>query len=166
LGKCSKCVTLLTQIENSTNSKEKDLLKIERKSHIDFVIKQRSLYYDRRELGIAKKGEYVSLIIDGMDQKKTELPQFYYETKQNTAKLKIHVVGIIVHGVKTYGYFHTPEFLCDSNITIECLSRTILDLGLEYFHGKTLYIQMDNTCKDNKNERLHFFLYLIMSSLF
>jgi len=160
LGKCTTCVTLKDQIESEVDEDKKFLLITERKEHIKFIQKERRSYYRRRDLGYQK--EQVSIIIDGMDQKKTEIPFFFRETKDNEKRLKVRLLGCIVHGVGTYGFFLTNEFLTDANVTIECLWRTINLVGLNYFKNKTLYLQMDNCVKDNKNERCNFFSILFI----
>lgn len=45
--------------------------------------------------------KYLSLIIDGMDQSKTQLPHVVHAIKFTSAmwKLRVHLVGVIVHGI-------------------------------------------------------------------
>jgi hypothetical protein len=59
--------------------------------------------------------------------------------------------GLVYHNnaIRPFGFFFPgAKFFSDTNSNLECLRR-ILDsmAGLP----KTLQIQMDNTCKDNKN---------------
>jgi len=94
---------------------------------------------------------------------KTNIPYWHRVTKDHYESLPVRLMGIIVHGHATLGYFLPGEFLSDSNVTIECLSRALLHLGLDFIKGKTMYLQLDNTAKDNKNEKVFAFVASLVS---
>ena len=61
--------------------------------------------------------------------------------------------------IHPYGFFFQgKKFPSDTNSNLECLRRILEDLNIQGKLPKKLYIQMDNTSKDNKNWL--FFTYL------
>jgi len=54
-------------------------------------------------------------------------------------------------GIHPFGFFFPGgKFPADTNSNVECLRRILKYIGKERL-PRLLYIQMDNTCKDNKN---------------
>lgn len=68
--------------------------------------------------------KYLSLIIDGMDQSKTQLPHVVHAIKFTSAmwKLRVHLVGVIVHGIGAYGSFDLFDYSHSTNLTSVLLS--------------------------------------------
>ena len=97
-----------------------------------------------------------------MDQSKTSLPHFLNETKSTSAmyKLKMHVTGVLVHGHHSYGFFDFGQFPHSSNLTMTIL----LDVLYMYKDSlpPTLYLQMDNCCRENKNKFVFAFCCLLV----
>jgi len=57
----------------------------------------------------------------------------------------VHVTAVLAHGRGAYAYLSGEEWPHDSNLTIECIQRTLKDI--ERKEGKlprTLFVQMDN----------------------
>ena len=106
--------------------------------------------------------QYLSVIIDGMDQKVTSLPHFIQESKTTNGawKLLTHVTGAIVHGRGHHAFLDLNEVPHDANITLTVLT-TLLQ---RYSHRlpPVLYLQMDNCARDNKNRFLFAFLSLLV----
>ncbi|KAL3690293.1 hypothetical protein R1sor_016602 [Riccia sorocarpa] len=100
--------------------------------------------------------------IDGMDQKKAALPHFSKQPKSidGAALVGVHLVGAMIFHTK----LHTRAFLTynnltsDSNLTITVLQKILLEW--EGILPPTLYLQLDNTLRENKNNIL--FAYLAM----
>ena len=68
--------------------------------------------------------------------------------------------------IRPYGYFFPgKKWPCDTNSNLECLRRILEDIKARKGKlPKKLYIQMDNTSKDNKNWIMFTYLgYLILS---
>jgi hypothetical protein len=65
---------------------------------------------------------------------------------QSAEDLKVH----IVHGVRPYVYTCTEALASDSNLTIECLLRTLNQLSRPL--RPILYVQADNCSRENKNK--------------
>ncbi|KAL3699482.1 hypothetical protein R1sor_017504 [Riccia sorocarpa] len=97
-----------------------------------------------------------------MDQKKTALPHFSKQPKSvdGAALVGVHLVGAMIF----HGKLHTRAFLTynnlksDSNLTITVLQKILLEW--EGILPPTLYLQLDNTVRENKNNIL--FAYLAM----
>ena len=104
----------------------------------------------------------MSIILDGMDQSKTNIPHFQQKSKQTSgnSKLKTHVTGAIVHGQGAYGYFDICEWSHSSNMTIAILMNVL------YMYKDSLppvlYLQMDNCGRENKNRFVFAFCALLV----
>lgn len=90
------------------------------------------------------------MIIDGMDQAKTMLPHFLYNSKFSSTmwKLKVHLIGVIMHGIGIYGYFDIFEYPHSANLTISTILSTLMSLDEI---PDIFYLQMDNCYRENKN---------------
>ena len=65
----------------------------ERDMHLSLQREQRLVYYDHRYLGMVHSNQYLSIIIDAMDQSKTYLPVVARRAKNdNTDFLKQHCI--------------------------------------------------------------------------
>ena len=113
---------------------------------------ERRKYY--KHIFKAKKypEKYMSLIIDGMDQKTTSLPKPKLLSKltSNAWRLACHVVAVIVHGRGNHVYVDVGEIPQDSNTTCNILVNTLLKYADQL--PPVLYVQMDNTVRENKNQ--------------
>ncbi|KAL3687180.1 hypothetical protein R1sor_013489 [Riccia sorocarpa] len=100
--------------------------------------------------------------IDGMDQKKTALPHFSKQPKSvdGAALVGVHLVGaMIFHGIlRTRAFLTYNNLKSDSNLTITVLQKNLLEW--EGILPPTLYLQLDNIVRENKNNIL--FAYLAM----
>ena len=77
---------------------------------------------------------------------------------------RTHVTAAIVHGQGTYAYIDVHSWPHDSNLTINVL----LDiLTKQDFLPPVLYLQLDNTARENKNQyTLSFLSYLVQMRIF
>ncbi|KAL3675985.1 hypothetical protein R1sor_025933 [Riccia sorocarpa] len=100
--------------------------------------------------------------IDGMDQKKTALPHFSKQPKSvdGAALVGVHLVGAMVfHGkMQTRAFLTYNNIKSNSNLTITVLHKILLEW--EGPLPPTLYLELDNTVRENKNNIL--FAYLAM----
>ncbi len=120
-----------------------------------------------------------------MDQDKTDIPHITSNPKAMAGgyTLDTHVTGAIAHGRCTMMAIDCGDFPHDSNLTIEVIIRllhqfkvcSILNTACtdvtELYPQDTLppvlYIQMDNTCRDNKNKyTLTFTALLVQLGIF
>lgn len=111
---------------------------------------ERQNYYKHTKKAKANPQKYMSIIVDAIDQSKTNLPHFMYESKSmyKMWKLRIYLVGVIIHGVGTYGFFYYFQWSHGSDLTMSILLHCLLMLDNL---PKTLYLQMDNCPGQNKN---------------
>jgi len=91
------------------------------------------------------------MIIDGMDQKKTEIPHFAQKSSANDSltKVKSHLVGVLVHGIGAFGFFDVQQWQHNSNLTLSIITHVLLMLTSL---PRVLYLQMDNCWRENKNK--------------
>ena len=90
--------------------------------------------------------------------------------------LETHITGIRAHGRKTIMCLDCNDFRHDSNLTIEIILRmlvqfkviraSLVNAYISLFSQdslpRVLYIQMDNTCRDNKNKYTLMFAYFLV----
>ena len=74
-------------------------------------------------MAIREPKEYMSIIIDGMDQSKTDLP---HQSRKNKAAcnlwvMRTHLSGAIVHGRNSEAFIDLHLWPHDSNLTISVL---------------------------------------------
>ena len=93
-----------------------------------------------------------------MDQAKTNLPntKMIAKSTSNLWRLRTHVTGALFHtkapcGKLAYAFIDLLQWPHDSNLTITLLLRVLLDYSHSRPLPETLYIQMDNTSRENKN---------------
>ena len=86
---------------------------------------EREKYAKHRNKAQKYPSQYVSIIVDGMDQEKTDLPHIISNPKSMAGShtLETHVTGIRAHGRSTMMFIDWGQFLHDSNLTIEILLR-------------------------------------------
>ena len=150
-----------------------------------FCSKERQYYYGHRELAKRNKRECMSVIIDGMDQAKTNLPHFSRERKCGHGLWKMryvnvtiffvasnlkfvlyrtHLTGAISHGYGVHCYIDLLTWPHDANLVINVLVDVILK---RQRLPPVLYLQLDNTARENKNQYVMAFLaYLVQAGVF
>jgi hypothetical protein len=135
-----------------------------RKEHIQHIRRERAQYYATRAKS-TKDSTILSIIIDGMDQSKTDPPEFKQSAKSDDklTKLKCHVTGVLIHGRerKAFAFVVDETIPSDTNLNLLCLIKAFDHLGWDQLPDD-LYIQMDNTGKDNKNYDILAFLTLLV----
>ena len=127
--------------------------------HCNPVRKERRVYHHHRQKARSQPEKYMCIIVDGMDQQKTSLPLLRKAAKstQGLYRVKTHLTGTLVHtrtdhGKDAYIFIDILQWPHDSNLTINILNKAML--GHIEAHGHlppVLYLQMDNTCRENKN---------------
>lgn len=170
--KCHVCLSLAKEDCNPhLSSAEHEKIRVALQDHRATVMEARLEYWLRREKGIRYPGQFLSIIIDGCDQKKTHLPCFKIRAKDSERFEKYCIahklVGVIVHGMPNNVYTYFVPANCakrkGSNLTIEVLQRTLWKERLRReemgaLWPEVLFLQMDNTAAENKNK--YIFAYL------
>ena len=121
--------------------------------------KERKKYHHHREKSRSNPTKCVTIIIDGMDQSKTNLPNTKIIAKSTSAlwRLRTHITGVLAHtkapsGKLAFAYIDLLQWPHDSNLTISLLLNALFDFQKNYVLPATLYLQMDNTARENKNK--------------
>lgn len=124
---------------------------------------EQNCYYAHREKARSDPEKYLTIILDGMDQNKTNLPYLVRLPKslQNLQRLRTHLTGALVHtrsphGKIVYAFFDFLQWPYDSNLNIQVLLEILLDFKEKL--PPTLYLQLDNSARENKN-RFFFFSF-------
>lgn len=86
----------------------------------------------------------------------------------NKALLKTHIIGGLTHGHGEYAYLSFGEFPQDSNLTLSILLSILNNINRkEHRLPDTLYLQMDNCSRENKNKYVYGVLgYLVLKGIF
>ncbi len=128
---------------------------------------ERKKYYGHREKARANPDKCITIIIDGMDQHKTNLPRLSTTPKsvQGLLPLRTHLTGVLVHtnaphGKLAYIFIDLLQYPHDCNITIHVLLEV---LTRQNKLPPVLNIQLDNTSKENKNKYFLGFCALLVS---
>lgn len=93
-----------------------------------------------------------------MDQSKTNLPNTKLIAKSTSSlwRLRTHVTGAILHTKAPYAklvycFVDFVQFPHDSNLTLTVIVNVLVDFAKTNQFPEVLYLQMDNTCRENKN---------------
>ena len=143
-------------------------------SHCSFSYtrNERQKYYHHREKSRQNPEKFITVIVDGMDQSKTNVPNLSRRTKstQNLWHLPTHVTGVLVHtrstkGKKAFAFCDLYQYQHDSNLSINVLIMALLQSIPKL--PPVLYLQFDNCYRENKNRFiLAFCAFLVHQSIF
>jgi hypothetical protein len=134
---------------------------------------ERGEWKRKRDAAINDPENYLCISLDGTDQFPNGFPSFFEQTKDdcNGKRLKMHLQVGLAHGGCPGPVFYCGwEYLYgDPNFTIETLYRMI-KREEDARNGKlpdTLYLQLDNCIRENKNTYVITFLaWLIERGVF
>lgn len=165
---CGTCSDYTGKMKVAKSDKEYCYWKQMRVEHLDQQRAQRKMYYQNRIGAQLQKEYFLSIIMDAMDQAKTELPVVMRRTSSNKAFLKQKLMGAIAHGHGKYLYVSHSPVITGADFTLECLWRTLLKLESSYLNNNwtwppVLNLQFDN-CRDNKNKCVVAFCSLLVES--
>jgi hypothetical protein len=123
--------------------------------------RERGLYGHKTALAVTQPQAYISIAIDATDKFSEGFPHFVEKTKKDDigVRLKVEIVCVIVHGAPPYIFLAWEHLRSDPNLVCEVLSRTLI--AEEARRGKlppTLFLQMDNCIRENKNTYTEKFL--------
>jgi len=157
--KCDECVRLDNIVKQAKTKLEKKVAMKNKAAHTEWQTQERKAYYRHRFLAVSQPEEYACIIIDGMDQNKTNVPRFSRRLPKkcdNQEQLGCTIIGALVHGDEPVMHYMPNDFKKDCNLTIQVLLNCIRNL-MKNRRGKpwpkTLFIQLDGA-GDNKNKHL------------
>ncbi|KAI8496713.1 ATP binding [Branchiostoma belcheri] len=155
--KCTECDTLKKLLKSATTKEDIKEIQDRRTAHFSLQNSARQKYYKHIKKARNQPENYLSIIIDSMDQNKTSVPHFATQTKLQASlkPLRVHLTGALAHGQeRAFIYAWTEKFRMDTNITVNVLICVLLELAKDY-NGhlpNTLYLQLDNSAKECKNK--------------
>lgn len=132
--------------------------------HRDQQMKERTKLSKHRRKCLLLGRKYLGVVIDGMDQKKTAIPHWPSPPKNvdKDCLLKVHVVRALIfnHTVQSRAFMMFGNIKADANLTVTVLHRIISEW--EGPLPPVLYVQLDNTTRENKNGVLVGYLNLLV----
>ena len=165
MGVCVVCANLKSMIKGAkSDDSQKDIFKRSLMEHRDSQAKERIKAMHHRDKALKFPGRYMCLMIDGMDQKKTCLPHFARLPKDITEEclVQMHLVGCLSYNkvVKPWVFFTYPNVHADPNLTITIIQRVLLAWVGPL--PPVLYVQLDNTARENKNSSVFGYLTMLV----
>ena len=163
-AKCDICVRHRETdvLKLSPDEKTKHLKKVA--DHLKEVKHEKQAYYTHRDKARREPKRFTSIIIDGADQSKYQLPHFSERCHKSEAVeiVKMHLYGVLVHGRGAYGYLCGDHEEQGHNATINILWKVLMDLLKDGPLSSVLFLQLDNTRRQNKGQFLFGFLDLLV----
>ena len=146
-SKCDVCIKYALDSSIPISKAAREALDLKFYTHIAETRKERTQYYAAKCKAISTPEDYLSLILDSIDQRKTCIPFYLNPAKciSSDFVLKTKLMGVKVHGFGHYLFWSTTQIVHDSNFSVECLRRALLKIQKE--KGKlppNLYVQSDN----------------------
>ncbi|XP_064640304.1 uncharacterized protein LOC135495512 isoform X3 [Lineus longissimus] len=168
--KCTTCTRLHDAAKAATTQSVVIHIEKSLELHYKTVGDLRLVYHKTREQSQSPISRTTTVIIDGMDQNKTNLPHLTTEdkTSKGQIRLKTHITGIKIHcsptedtdSVIAIVYVDVNEYPHDSNLTISILLDVLL-MHHRIFKPKP-HLQMDNCWRENKNRYILSFLFFLV----
>ena len=166
---CKECTGLRGELMVAKSKEEYAQIHCRRRRHIEDVRMEREQYHRIRKLAADHESDWLCIIIDGMDQAKTNIPRANGKRDRGDEKtIPTRIIGVKIHGRFQKFYIIPPDMPHDSNVTWSILLDCINQLKDEYGSlPSKLWVQMDNTATDNKN-KLNFAIqrHLVSAGIF
>jgi hypothetical protein len=180
-SQCYLCFLFRELKSRATTEADKKYIQQHREAHYRIVYLERVEYHSIRVSATLEPESYISLIVDAMTKHKTAGPTLTrHVSVSNFRPLEQQLYGVLVHGSPNndeyaggfFGYMVDESVVQGTNFNVECVHRTLLKLadterGLRKTWPHTLFVQLDNTSKDNKNRgTFGYFAYLVAAGTF
>ena len=173
--KCDTCVGYSNLLQTERDPFKRADLKLKRRIHMYKMWIERKYYYERREEARRNPWLLLSVIIDGMDQRKCEIPRALWGQMVHLLdalyRAKQTITGALVHHVGRFFFISSNDIKGGATLEIECLHRTIVRT-LEFHEQNNkprpseLCVQMDN-CGHQKNKyMLGYLTHLVQKGAF
>jgi hypothetical protein len=157
---CTQCLELqekLKKVRGIGDKTEIEKVQVEIQTHRKIVAMERAEYKTHQLMSRKNPDQYLTIIIDGMDQSKCIIPNYGKERGDKLEKMflygpKAHLTGVRDHNGKVWCYWTYDQIPKDGSLVINCLLLTLLDIFNERGSlPEALFLQLDNTKKENKN---------------
>jgi hypothetical protein len=137
LCRCNNCEEIHNSIRDAKERKDpadEAFHRAQLAKHLNAMLKQRKHLEKLKNKAISTPDEHFCILLDGMDQAKTQLPSRPRMSKMQdaAARLKVHVIGAFCFGgpVLLSGLTNFPDVKKDGALSVTALER-ILDLQFE-----------------------------------
>lgn len=124
----------------------------------------------KKELATLRPKEYISIAVDGADQKAFSIPHFTSDTKDSRGHgLKVHLIGVLQHSSpnRLRLFTMTADHESGANHIIECCRRVFSELYMLKNLPWKAFIRFDNCIRENKNRFVFSYLeFLVTIGLF
>ena len=163
-AKCDYCIQHRAKAERKRTPDAVETDNKALRAHIKDVENEKLMYYSNRARARKWPKTYLSIIIDGADQSKHDMPHFkdMSHLTNELRRIKMHLYGALVHGQDAYAFTITDHEQQGHNSTIQVLHYILLDLAKRGPLPPILKLQLDNTTKQNKGQFLFGFLSLLV----
>lgn len=129
--------------------------------HDAFISRERMAYTVKRDRARLEPSSYLSIIIDGADQSAFGLPHFVTSVKSARGhSLKVKLIGLLHHAIPNNLtlFTMTEDHETGANHIVETVHRFINLYSSRGPLPRTLYVQLDNCSRENKNHYLMAYL--------
>lgn len=166
LFSCGSCNELKQLRNSATTKRERARIEEKMRKHYNLVNAERKEMEARQHRAKTQPDRCLYLEMDSMDQDKTSVPRLLRYPKEfdENGRMKYHVTAVKVPSLNAvYEYVYTKNLQHDANTTV-----TILDQVLSQVKAARgslppiLYLQLDNTCRENKNKTMFAYLSLLV----
>jgi hypothetical protein len=161
-AKCDFCIQHRAKAERRRTDAAIATDNMALRSHLKDIENEKLMYYSNRARARKWPHLYLSVIIDGADQSKHDMPHFkdMSHMTNELRRIKMHLYGALVHGRAAYAFTMTDHEAQGHNSTIQVLHYVLVDIAKGGPLPTILKVQLDNTTKQNKGQYL--FAYLSM----
>jgi hypothetical protein len=138
-----------------------------KREHKAVINAERDSYYVRIAKATQNPEQFLSLIVDGADQKKNALPHHAKEGKGTSGlwKQPVHNYGVLSHGRQAFSFLCNDSMKQGTNVTIEVVHRVLLHtLKMEGKLPDVMFVQLDNTTKQCKSRYLMAYMASLLAS--
>ena len=163
-AKCDFCIQHRAKAERKRTQAALEIDNMALREHLKDIENEKLMYYSNRARGRQWPEEFLSIIIDGADQSKHDMPHFkdMSHLTNELRRIKMHLYGALVHGRGAYAFTITDHEAQGHNSSIQVLHHILLDIAQNGRMPKVLKLQLDNTTKQNKGQYLFAYLSLLI----
>ena len=163
-ARCDTCCMLREKEQTCNDVIKAAEYRKQLQEHWDSVKEERRMYYSAQFRAVTDPKWYISMIIDGADQSDHDLPHFCTKNHLTDAayKVKMYLYGVLAHGRGAFAYSCPGHVAQGNNVTIQTIYSTLLHMQNGRTSEQILFLQLDNTGKQNKGQFLFGFLALLI----
>ncbi|KAL3696719.1 hypothetical protein R1sor_010795 [Riccia sorocarpa] len=161
---CEVCSELKARHDNAVLAEKKAIASRALMIHREQQMQERVKLSKHRRKCLVNSSKYLGIVIDGMDQKKTAIPHWPNPPKNvdKDNQIKVHVVGALLFNgtVQSRAFLMFGNIKANVNLTVTVIHKIISDWDGAL--PDVLYLQLDNTTRENKNSVLLGYLNLLV----